>query len=155
MPSIDALSTITISRAAQRPSVDAMMTAHVVYPALDDRPATMSKRIATDLLRGELGFRGVLFSDDLEMKAITAPAGEAAVSAISAGCDVLLVCSRADLASEAHEALVRECEASVSFRARCEEAYRRVLELRRRVPGPRGTFAPHEDLARELRSRLG
>lgn len=146
---------------AKRPSIDAMMTAHVVYPALDDRPATMSKRIATDLLRGELGFAGVLFSDDLEMKAIDAPAGEAAVNAIAAGCDVLLVCSRADLASEAHEALVREAEKSAAFRARCEEACRRALAMRRRVPGPlplsaaSATFAPHDDLARELAERLG
>jgi beta-N-acetylhexosaminidase len=132
-----------------------MMTAHVVYPALDDRPATMAKRIATDLLRTELGFGGVLFSDDLEMKAILAPAGEAAVDAVAAGCDVLLVCSRADLASECHEALVREAEKSPAFRARCEEAYRRALEMRRRVPGPRGTFTTHDDVARELASRLG
>jgi beta-N-acetylhexosaminidase len=140
---------------AKRPSVDAMMTAHVVYPALDERPATMARRIATDLLRGELGFRGVLFSDDLEMKAIREPAGDAAVNAVAAGCDVLLVCSRADLAIEAHEALVRECEKSAAFRARCDQAYGRAIEMRRRVPGPHGTFAPHDDLARELASRLG
>ena len=131
-----------------------MMTAHVVYPALDAKPATMAKRIATDLLRTELGFRGVLFSDDLEMKAISAPAGEAAVDAIAAGCDVLLVCSRADLASECHEALVREAEKSEAFRARVDEAYGRSMEMRRRVPGALGTFAPHEDLARELAARL-
>ena len=139
---------------AKRPSIDAMMTAHVVYPALDAKPATMAKRIATDLLRTELGFRGVLFSDDLEMKAISAPAGEAAVDAIAAGCDVLLVCSRADLASECHEALVREAEKSEAFRARVDEAYGRSMEMRRRVPGALGTFAPHEDLARELAARL-
>jgi beta-N-acetylhexosaminidase len=140
---------------AKRPSIDAMMTAHVVYPALDDRPATMSKRIATDLLRTELGFAGVLFSDDLEMKAISAPAGDAAVNAVAAGCDILLVCSRADLASEAHEALVREAEKSAAFRARCEEAHRRAMAMRLRVPGAAGTFVPHEDVARELASRLG
>ena len=115
----------------------------------------MAKRIATDLLRTELGFRGVLFSDDLEMKAIRAPAGEAAVNAIAAGCDVLLVCSRADLASECHEALIREAEKSPAFRARCDEAYARAMEMRRRVPGALGTFAPHADLARELAARLG
>lgn len=140
---------------AKRPSIDSMMTAHVVYPALDDRPATMSKRIATELLRGELGFRGVLFSDDLEMKAIKAPAGEAAVAAVAAGCDVLLVCSRADVADEAHEALVREAEKSSAFRARCEEAYGRAIAMRLRVPGARGTFAPHDEIARELAGKLG
>lgn len=139
---------------ARRPSIDAMMTAHVVYPALDDKPATMSPRIATDLLRGELGFAGVLFSDDLEMKAIAAPAGDAAVAAVAAGCDVLLVCSRADLAGEAHVALVHEAERSAAFRARCEDAYGRALAMRRRVPDARGTFTPNDDLARELAARL-
>jgi beta-N-acetylhexosaminidase len=72
----------------------ALMTAHVVYPALDRRPATLSRRIATDLLRRRLGFAGVLFSDDLEMHAIagrTTPGG-AAVTALAAGCDMVLVC---------------------------------------------------------------
>src|SRR6185295_18311959 len=57
--------------AAAAAGVEAFMTAHVLYPALDpDRPATLSRRIATDLLRGEVGFRGVLVSDDLGMKAV-------------------------------------------------------------------------------------
>lgn len=140
---------------ARRPSIDAMMTAHVVYPALDpDRPATMSRAICTDLLRRDLAFDGVLFSDDLEMKAIASPVGDAAVAAIAAGCDVLLVCSRADLAAEAHAALVREAEASASFRARCEEAYGRALAMRRRVPGASGAFTRHDALASELARRV-
>jgi beta-N-acetylhexosaminidase len=115
----------------------ALMTAHVVYPALDDGPATLSHAICTDLLRRELGFEGVLFSDDLEMKAIALPAAEAAVRAIAAGCDTLLVCSRGDLAEEAHAALVREAEKSAAFRTRCEEACARSLAMRRRVrPAP-------------------
>ena len=123
---------------AKNPAIDSMMTAHVVYPALDpEQPATLSRAICTDLLRTELGFEGVLFSDDLEMKALTMPTGEAAVRAVTAGCDVLLVCSRADLAAEAHEALVREAERSPAFRARCEEAFARALAMRRRVrPAP-------------------
>ena len=112
-----------------------MMTAHVVYPALDpDQPATLSHAICTDLLRNELGFEGVLFSDDLEMKAHPAcPIGEAAVLAVIAGCDALLVCSREDLAAEAHAALVREAETSPAFRARCEEAPPRFVAMRQRV----------------------
>ena len=143
---------------AARKSVDAMMTAHVVYPALDpahpELPATMSAAISTRLLREDLGFRGVLFSDDLEMKAISLPTGEAAASAIASGCDVLLVCSRADLADEAHDALVREAERSQAFRARCEDAFARVIAMRRRVPGAAGTFTPHVELAAELARRL-
>src|SRR5438445_208171 len=77
-------------KAAAAAGVPAMMTAHVVYPALDpSAPATLSRAICTDLLRGTLGFRGWLVSDDLEMKAIADRIGidEAAVRAIESGCD--------------------------------------------------------------------
>ena len=78
-----------------------LMTAHVVFPALDPRrPATLSSRILRDLLRRRLGFRGVLFSDDLHMNAIagrTTP-GERAVAALAAGCDMLLFCQSLDVA---------------------------------------------------------
>ena len=72
-----------------------MMTAHVLVPALDeDSPATLSRRIVHGLLREELGFDGVILSDDLEMEALasTHTAPEAAVRAIAAGCDGVLVC---------------------------------------------------------------
>jgi beta-N-acetylhexosaminidase len=144
-------------------SVDSMMSAHVVYPALDpERPATLSRAICTELLRGELGFEGVLFSDDLEMKAITLGAGEAAVLAVLAGCDVLLVCSRPDMADEVHAALTREAEASPAFRARCEQAKERSLAMRRRArPAPAtdasalaATFAASAAVSAELAARL-
>jgi beta-N-acetylhexosaminidase len=146
---------------AREPAVASMMTAHVVYPALDPGPATLSRAVCTDLVRGELGFDGVLFSDDLEMKAIQLPAGEAAVLAVSAGCDALLICSREDLAEEAHAALVREAETSTTFRARCEEAHSRFLAMRRRLP-PRpaddaklsGIFDASRPIAQELAARL-
>ncbi len=148
---------------ARDPTVDSMMTAHVVYPGLDPtQPATLSRAICTDLLRGDLGFQGVLFSDDLEMKAIEIPVAEAAVRAVIAGCDVLLVCSKPELVDQAFEGLVREAEKSVSFRARCEEAFERGLRMRRRVrPSPvRGegalekAFAASTDVAEELARRL-
>ena len=75
--------------------VASVMTAHVVFEALDPGvPATMSARAVDGLLRRELGFGGVIFSDDLEMKAIAdrMDFGEACVRAVEAGCDCLLVC---------------------------------------------------------------
>jgi beta-N-acetylhexosaminidase len=81
--------------AAIRHDVAFIMTAHVLVPALDEeRPATLSRRIVFDLLREELGFDGVILSDDLEMKALTRDydVAEAAVEAIRAGCDGVLVC---------------------------------------------------------------
>jgi beta-glucosidase-like glycosyl hydrolase len=74
-------------------SADAVMSAHVVYPALDaERPATFSRAIVHDLLRERLAFRGVCITDALEMKGATGDrdAAEAARLALEAGCDLLL-----------------------------------------------------------------
>ena len=82
----------------------ALLTAHVVYPALDPRrPATLSPLICRDLLRRRLGFRGVLFSDDLDMNAVAARTTPAriAVQALQAGCDMLLSCQSIDTARTA------------------------------------------------------
>jgi beta-N-acetylhexosaminidase len=115
-------------RAAVQADVAAMMTAHVVYPALDPRvPATLSRAACTDL-RDAIGFRGMLVSDDLDMQAIAArwSIEDAAVSAIAAGCDALLVCFSHEKQERALDALSREAERSPAFRARCEEARSRV-----------------------------
>jgi beta-N-acetylhexosaminidase len=69
------------------------MTAHVVYRAIDSaKPATTSKTVINDIIRGEIGFRGLLMSDDLGMKALTGPFEDRAVAALDAGCDVVLHC---------------------------------------------------------------
>lgn len=117
--------------------VSSLMTAHVVFEALDPGiPATHSYRIVTDLLRGEMGYQGLVFSDDLEMKALAAhhTPEEAAVRAIRAGCDVLLVCKDADVAERAHRALVQEAERDAGFRDRCVDASRRSRTMRERFP---------------------
>jgi beta-N-acetylhexosaminidase len=90
--------------------IEAIMTSHPVYPKLDPSgvPATFSRRLVGDWLRGELGFEGVIVSDDLEMGAVseTCPIGEAAVRAASAGHDLLLVCHTAPAQRAAATALV-------------------------------------------------
>jgi beta-N-acetylhexosaminidase len=119
--------------AAAQAGMEAFMTAHVLYPAIDpDRPATLSRRILGDVLRGELGFRGVIVSDDLGMKAVADryPIEELAVGCIEAGCDHLLVREPAARQSAAHEALVRAAEARSDFRARVEESAARVAALK-------------------------
>jgi beta-N-acetylhexosaminidase len=73
-----------------------IMTAHILVPSFDEeRPATLSPRIVQALLREELKYQGVILSDDLEMKAIakTYAVPDAAVQAIAAGCDGVLICS--------------------------------------------------------------
>ena len=70
------------------------MTAHEVYTALDkDNPATTSKKVIRDTIRGGLGFDGVLVSDDIGMKALTGTYPERATAALAAGCDLVLQCS--------------------------------------------------------------
>jgi len=105
----------------------------VMYPALDpDRPATLSRRIATEVLRGDLGFRGVLVSDDLNMKAVAARYSieELAVQAIEAGCDHLLARVPEDKQRAAFEAILHAAEARSAFRTRVEEAAARVAALK-------------------------
>lgn len=123
--------------AAARAGFAAMMSAHVVFPRIDpDRTATLSRVFCKDILREKMGFRGVLFSDDLEMKALSARmrVEESTVGAIDAGCDALLICSDEDMQRRAHAALVKEAETSPTFRARMEEAAARVHTLRLAYP---------------------
>lgn len=94
---------LTPFRAAVRSGVAAVMTAHVVCDALDpELPATLSPA-ALRVLREDLGFDGVIVSDDLEMRAVADrwTVGESAALALAAGCDHLLVCRRLDLARQA------------------------------------------------------
>jgi beta-N-acetylhexosaminidase len=70
------------------------MTAHVVYEAIDPRrPATTSPRVVKDIIRGEIGFEGLLMTDDLSMKALDGPLGKRAKAAQFAGCDIVLHCN--------------------------------------------------------------
>ena len=93
-------------RAAIDAGTRSIMTAHIVVTALDDSPATTSRAILTGLLREELGFDGVVMTDALEMRAISATVGveEGAVRALAAGADAL--CLGHDLADESVSSIV-------------------------------------------------
>ena len=123
-------------RAAIEAEVAAVMTAHVLVPALDaDRPATLSHRIITGVLREELGFQGVVFSDDLEMKAIanSYAVGTAAIEAVAAGCDGLLLCgSDHGVQAAALEAIVHAVESEVIPRTRIDDAMQRQRRQKER-----------------------
>jgi beta-N-acetylhexosaminidase len=70
------------------------MTAHVVYDSIDpQRPATTSPKVIRDVIRGEIGFDGLLMSDDLSMQALDGPLDVRARAALFAGCDVVLHCN--------------------------------------------------------------
>lgn len=115
--------------------IPTMMTAHLVCEAIDPNlPATLSRSVVTALLREQLGYKGVVFSDDMEMKAIAHNYSieDAACLAIEAGCDALLYCSRPDDLFRAHRALVLKAEREPPFASRLREAKDRGLRLRRR-----------------------
>jgi beta-N-acetylhexosaminidase len=119
-------------------SIDALMTAHVVYPELDSAAtlATFSKPILTHLLRDSWGYQGLLFSDDLDMKAVSAryslEAG--ALSAIRAGCDMLLICHSTGAVDRVLDALVKEAETDPQFCERALQAAQRSVASRHRCP---------------------
>jgi beta-N-acetylhexosaminidase len=119
-------------RAAIEAGVRSLMTAHIRVPALDDAPATVSRVFLTDLLRGELGFDGMVMTDALEMRAISATIGveEGAVRSIAAGADAL--CLGHYLADESvasvTNAIVDAVAAGRVAEERLAEAERRVRE---------------------------
>lgn len=120
-------------RAAAAAGLPMIMTAHVVFAALDGSgPATLSRFMMTDLLRAQLGYRGVIVSDDLDMRAISAHGGvdQAAVAAVRAGCDVLLVCESATSQALAVEGLTRACEIDSELRRRVGESAARVRAMK-------------------------
>ncbi len=123
-------------RRAIEAEVAFIMTAHVLVPSLDDqRPATLSSRIVNGMLREELGYQGIILSDDLEMKAIAKSwsVPDAAVEAIAAGCDGLLICSGdLDLQAQTLEALVYAVEDGRLSAKRVDDALLRARRAKHR-----------------------
>ena len=141
-------------RAAIEAGVASIMTAHVLLPALDPAlPATLSPA-ALRLLREELGYDGVVFSDDLEMRAVADrfPIGERVLGALRAGVDALLVCHDVALWEEAL------CVLEAAPAALLEAPLRRVAALKARFAGRAARslaasgppYEAHQELARRL-----
>ena len=123
-------------QAAIAQQIELLMTAHVAYPALDPyQPASLSSVIMNDLLRQRLGFQGVIVSDDLEMGAIVrhSSVAAAAVQALSAGADLLLVCQSLEHARSARDACRQALQRGVLTESRLNEARRRVERLKQRI----------------------
>jgi beta-N-acetylhexosaminidase len=139
-------------RALAAAGVASMMTAHVSLPRLDPAlPATLSPRVLA-LLREQIGYRGLVFSDDLEMRAIAdrfAPS-EVARGALSAGVDALLVCSRADLRDEVLAALESAPDSLLEAGLARMAAFKREHAGGTRGAGSAPPYAAHRDLATRL-----
>jgi len=88
--------------------VSAVMTAHVVYESLDDKPATFSNEIINNLLRDEMGFEGVVITDDICMGALQNNYGidQIVVEAINAGVDIILICDNENYLEDAYNAII-------------------------------------------------
>jgi beta-N-acetylhexosaminidase len=139
-------------RAAAAAGLEALMTAHVVFPAFEpDLPATLSRRLLTGLLREEWRYRGLVASDDLGMKAVAErwPIEALVVEGLLAGVDVFLVREPRERQEAAFAALVRAAERRADVRARVEESAGRVARFKAlaAVPMPLAGEA--------LRARLG
>lgn len=124
-------------RAAIAAGVDAIMSAHVVFPAFEpdpDTPSTLSPAVMTDLLRRELGFDGVVFTDCLEMAAIADGLGvvEGAVRAFKAGADILLVSHREDRQLGVIDALLASVARGEISEARIDESLARIHRLKQK-----------------------
>jgi beta-N-acetylhexosaminidase len=116
------------------------MTAHVVYSAIDPkRPATTSKKVIRDVIRGEIGYDGLVMSDDLSMKALAGDFGKRTKAAIKAGCDVVLHCN-GDMAEM--QAII---EATPALKGKAKRRAEAALKRIAHAPEP---FDPVEGRAR-------
>ena len=112
---------------------DAVLVSHNIVTSMDESlPASLSPAVVTGLLREELGFDGVVFTDDLTMGAVsqTYGMGEAAVLAVEAGCDMALVCHRWDNLKAARSALLEAVDSGRISMERLDESVYRVLALK-------------------------
>jgi beta-N-acetylhexosaminidase len=134
--------------AAIEAGVEAICSAHVIYSGIDDSglPATLSRKLMTDLLRGELGYKGVLFSDAMVMEAVSkgkamnlAPA---TIQAVMAGVDCVMLLGKLDWQRQCYEALLTAVEDGIIPEERLNEAVERVKQLRARafLPDPNATW---------------
>lgn len=140
------------------PGARAVMSAHIVVEALDpERPATLSPCVLQQELRGRFGFRGVCFTDCLEMDAIAATVGSAAgaAAAIAAGADVVLVSHDTELARRSARAIHDAVVSGAIPASRLEEALGRVRALRAGLaaPVPAESALPYAGVGREIARR--
>ena len=145
-------------REAVRAGTDAIMSAHIVFPALepDGLPATISSRVLRGLLREEMGFSGLILSDGMEMRAMLDlfPLPEGVFRALKAGVDIALVCHEPALAAAACRRIEEGVQNGEIPSENMEEAIRRITSRKTSlpVPGPEEDFLNPQD--REISAEL-
>ena len=122
--------------AAVSSGVPSIMTAHVMFPAIEDCniPATLSKKILTGLLRKKMGFDGLIITDSMAMKAISDNfgIGEAAVMSVNAGADVVMMCGEPAAQLEAHAAILQALQEGRINEDTIDRAVERILRFKER-----------------------
>jgi len=135
-----------------------IMVNHAAYPATPskDKPATASPYWVTTVLRKQIGYRGMAFSDDMEMGGILKflPIEEAAIAAVRAGMDLLEICHSAELILRAYEGLLREAERSTAFRTVLLARARRSARLRSKLFASKVAATLTDVQLQSLRSRI-
>ena len=136
--------------------VSFMMSSHCVYSAIDSNPATLSKLILTDLLRGELGFKGLVISDDLEMGAVvkSLPVEEAALKFIQAGGDQVLVCHTAHTQEKVFQRLLQAVKNKELSEKVLDEKIERIRQMKQKSEILRRRCVATQDDAMMRRERL-
>lgn len=150
-------------RAAVEERVEAIMTAHVTFPALDATeglPATLSGPVLTGLLRQEMGYDGIIVTDSLAMRALADHWGfaESTVLSVLAGADLVLALGPFEQQLESLEGLIRAVREGRIPEARLDESVRRILALKQRFHGrpsaePRWDVVTHQEEMREIAAR--
>lgn len=142
-------------RAAIAAGVSSIMTTHILFPALDpDLPSTLSPKIINGLLRGEMGYDGVIVTDSMEMKGIAAnwSVPEASVMAIEAGVDLILIPHTLETMRESREAIIKAVKDGRISESRIDESVRRIEAVKRRYDLDRRRFADPNALGQFLRT---
>jgi beta-N-acetylhexosaminidase len=120
------------------------MVAHAVYPnaGKEKLPASISRFWITEVLRKKIGYKGLIVSDDLEMKGVqkAVPIEDAAILSMRAGSDMFMVCNNESLVWRTHYAVLREAERDKTFAKQVAAASRRVLDFKKRSTPVKAKF---------------
>ncbi len=145
-------------RAALKAGVDAVMSSHPIYPNLEREriPATFSRAIIHGLLRIDMGFKGLILSDDLEMGALKGlcPIGESAVRAVQAGHDMVLVCHDPAAQLEAHRALLEAYQSGRLDEGDLDRSFERVRAFLAKRPERFASLRPSPGEGKALAARI-
>lgn len=131
---LHALELIPFTRAVEH-GAEVIMVAHILLPKIDTTyPASISEEIITDVLRGQLGYKGIIITDDMTMKAIlnNFEISEAAVSAVKAGNDIVLVAHDYAKVKKAKDAILQAVESGEITEQRIDESVKRILSIKKK-----------------------